>query len=166
MEAKEFISQIRPLRNQLFRLALLLGSKPDVAEDIVQETLTRYWVHKEQVQKPKAWCYQLVRRLLIDHWRSNGKMESEDMLPEQPEQSLDPFQMYVLKEEKQRILELIRELPEKQKHTFHLRDIEGMSYQEIADILDIPLAQVKVNLHRARTRIRTMLTKLHAYGNP
>lgn len=53
-----------------------------------------------------------------------------------------------------RIRKWMNELPEKQKLTMHLRDIEGMAYDEIAESLDISLAQVKVNLHRARQFVR------------
>jgi RNA polymerase sigma factor (sigma-70 family) len=53
-----------------------------------------------------------------------------------------------------KIKSLMAELPEKQRLVMHLRDIEDMSYDEIAESLEMPLAQVKVNLHRARTKIR------------
>ncbi len=46
----------------------------------------------------------------------------------------------------------------------HLRDIEGYSYQEVADILDLDMNQVKVNLFRARTAVREKLMKIDAYG--
>jgi RNA polymerase sigma-70 factor (ECF subfamily) len=49
---------------------------------------------------------------------------------------------------------MMQELPEKQKMVMHLRDIEELSYEEIADFLQISLDQVKVNLHRARKTIR------------
>jgi RNA polymerase sigma-70 factor (ECF subfamily) len=58
----------------------------------------------------------------------------------------------------------IAELPEKYRTIIQLRDIDGHTYQEIADILAIELSEVKVNLHRARKAVREKLQKLHVYG--
>jgi RNA polymerase sigma-70 factor (ECF subfamily) len=55
-------------------------------------------------------------------------------------------------------------LPDKQRQVMHLRDVEGYSYNEICDILDIDMNQVKVNLFRARNAVREKLTKANAYG--
>ena len=55
-------------------------------------------------------------------------------------------------------------LPEKQRQVMHLRDIEGYSYQEICEILEIDMSQVKVNLFRARNSVRERLQKINAYG--
>ncbi|MBK6931638.1 MAG: sigma-70 family RNA polymerase sigma factor [Saprospirales bacterium] len=52
---------------------------------------------------------------------------------------------------------MIQELPEKQRLVMHLRDIEELSYVEIAAVLDISMDQVKVNLHRARKTVRDKL---------
>jgi RNA polymerase sigma factor (sigma-70 family) len=64
----------------------------------------------------------------------------------------------------QHISELIAGLPEKQRQVMHLRDIEGYSYNEICEIMEIDLNQVKVNLFRARNAVREKLTKINAYG--
>jgi RNA polymerase sigma-70 factor (ECF subfamily) len=55
-------------------------------------------------------------------------------------------------------------LPEKQRQVMHLRDVEGYSYNEICDILELDMSQVKVNLFRARNAVREKLIKLNAYG--
>jgi len=60
---------------------------------------------------------------------------------------------------------LINQLPATQKEVMHLRDIEGYSYQEIADLLQIDIGQVKVTLSRARKKIREQFTQLEAYGS-
>ena len=54
----------------------------------------------------------------------------------------------------------IKNLPEKQREVIHLRDVEQMSYEEVAAVLNISLAQVKVNLHRARSTIRAQMMEL------
>ena len=55
-------------------------------------------------------------------------------------------------------------LPVKQREIFHLREVEEMSYQEIADVLALSMSEVKVSLHRARQKVRSTLEKVEAYG--
>ena len=62
------------------------------------------------------------------------------------------------------IRNIMDQLPEKQKWIIQLRDIEGYTYQEIAELLDIPLSQVKVNVHRARLFLKKELLKSSDYG--
>lgn len=62
------------------------------------------------------------------------------------------------------IMELMEKLPEIQRSILQLRDVEGYSYQEIAQVLQISDTQVKVYLHRARNFIRTEAEKIDAYG--
>jgi RNA polymerase sigma-70 factor (ECF subfamily) len=54
----------------------------------------------------------------------------------------------------QRVMNLVQGLPEKQREIFQLREVEGLTYEEIASYLEISEDQVKVNLHRARKSIR------------
>ena len=58
----------------------------------------------------------------------------------------------------------INALPEKYRTILQLRDIDGLSYQEIADVLEIDMNDVKVNLHRARKSVREKLQNLQVYG--
>ena len=59
---------------------------------------------------------------------------------------------------------MINELPEKQRSIVQLRDIEGKSYKEIAEVLGLTEEQVKVNLFRARQRIKTKYNEINNYG--
>ena len=62
------------------------------------------------------------------------------------------------------IHQFISALPDKQKLVIQLRDIEGFSYKEISDALQLNLNQVKVNLFRARKAVRENLININAYG--
>jgi RNA polymerase sigma-70 factor (ECF subfamily) len=79
-------------------------------------------------------------------------------------ESLTPYETAEARESMQRINQFIADLPDKQRQVMHLRDVEGYSYNEICDILEIDLNQVKVNLFRARNAVREKLTKINAYG--
>ena len=67
-------------------------------------------------------------------------------------------------EQFQLVHRLVNELPEKQRTIVQLRDIEGKSYKEIADVLGITEEQVKVNLFRARQRIKLKYSEINDYG--
>src|SRR4030095_2490146 len=80
------------------------------------------------------------------------------------QESLSPHESTELGESMNRISQFIESLPEKQRQVIHLRDIEGYSYNEICEILELDMNQVKVNLFRARNAVREKLTKINAYG--
>jgi RNA polymerase sigma-70 factor (ECF subfamily) len=63
-----------------------------------------------------------------------------------------------------KVHQVIQALPEKYRTIIQLRDMDGYTYQEIADILEVEMGEVKVNLHRARKTVREQLQNLHVYG--
>jgi len=75
-----------------------------------------------------------------------------------------PYEQTETQDVLQMIDQLLQRLPTAQQQVLQLRDMEGYAYQEISDLLDMPLAQVKVNLFRARKALREQLTKMNAYG--
>lgn len=58
------------------------------------------------------------------------------------------------------VMRFLQDLPEKQREIFQLREVEGLTYEEIGSYLELSQEQVKVNLHRARKRIRTRILEL------
>jgi RNA polymerase sigma-70 factor (ECF subfamily) len=77
---------------------------------------------------------------------------------------LTPHEKTEIHESMQQVSQLIASLPEKQRQVIHLRDVEGYSYNEICEILELDMNQVKVNLFRARNAVREKLLKINAYG--
>ncbi|MDY5774198.1 MAG: sigma-70 family RNA polymerase sigma factor, partial [Bacteroidaceae bacterium] len=69
-----------------------------------------------------------------------------------------------LNDKKDWVMKLFNQLPEKLKSVMQLRDIEGKSYKEIASVLGITEDQVKVNLFRARQRVRQNFEKIDSFG--
>ena len=166
MSTEAFKEHILPVKNKLFRLALRILEDVGEAEDVVQEVFLKLWKNRHQMTEivnTDAWCMRMTKNLEIDKWRSKQKrMESLKETFDAPATIKTPFQFTVMKDTLKHIKKLMDALPEKQKLTMHLRDIEGMTYKEIADILSIPVNQVKVNLFRARKQVRNKLmeTKL------
>lgn len=88
------------------------------------------------------------------HHRTNSRLDGLEKAEEPAH--VDPSALESA-ESHQLIFGLVDRLPEKQREIFHLREVEEMSYEEIAKHLDISLDQVKVNLHRARKSVREKL---------
>ena len=156
------------MKDKLFRLALRITFDRAEAEDIVQDTLIRVWDKRDewsQMDSVEAYCLTITRNLAID--RSQKKeAQNVELTPEtqeMPDASVPDRQME--RDEQLSIVHrLINELPEKQRSIVQLRDIEGKSYKEIAEVLGLAEEQVKVNLFRARQRIKTKYNEINNYG--
>lgn len=169
MTSNDFQQQIWPLRDRLFRFAFRLLSDEAEAADTVQETLIKIWDKREdleRVQNKEAWCLRLIRNASIDRIRGGYRKRKTalDAVQEFATSRQGPGKEVQLKDTVQQVHRLMKELPEAQRAVMQLRDIEGMSYQEIADALELTMAQVKTNLHRARNRVRQALLKTEQYG--
>lgn len=168
MQEISFRNDILPLKDKLFRLALRITLDRAEAEDVVQETLIRVWNKREewtQFGSIEAYCLAVARNLAID--RSDLKdAQTVELAPamEQTDTASDPYERLASKERLELIHRLIDGLPEKQRVVMQLRDIEGKSYKEIAVVLGITEEQVKVNLFRARQKVKQQFLEIDDYG--
>ena len=169
MTLEAFQNRVLPAKNKLYRFALRMLGNDDDAKDVVQEVLIRVWNGREtmdQIQNMEAWCMRITKNLSLDRLRSiqrKGTQPLEYTFDAQHGDST-PDVKTELGESMQHVSNLIAALPEKQRQVIHLRDVEGYTYNEICDILELDMNQVKVNLFRARNAVREKLVKLNAYG--
>lgn len=150
----------------MYRYALSILREADTAQDVVQECLMKIWNNRQKladIQSPEAWAMRITRNQCFDwvktnrfsmyadheHDQTDGRSADQDLLVQDHLHWLD---------------KVIQTLPEKQKEVFHLREVEDMAYQDIAEVLSLSLSEVKVNLHRARTKVKEFITKTNAYG--
>lgn len=150
----------RTYAEQLYYYLLKLSGSPSVAEDLVQETFVRATISLHQVESSsaRAWLYKVARNVYLDEWRRRKRwswvpffQDTEMISPYGvPEEEMDRV------EESQMLAELLYRLPENYRSIIHLREIEEMSYEEIAATLDITESQVKVTLHRARKKLQQL----------
>lgn len=157
MKKLEFRTDILPLKDGLYRLALRITLNREEAEDVVQETMIKLWNQHErwqELESIEAYANTICRNIALDHIRrkDNRMVSLEEERPS--EQSTDPYHQMWQQEQIQMIRQIMASLPEKQSTCMHLRDFEGKSYQEIATILQITEDQVKVNIFRARKAIK------------
>lgn len=158
MENISFRTTVLPLSDRLFRLALRITMNRAEAEDVVQDTLLKVWEQRnewEQIDSLEAFALTICRNRALDVTKRAGRNNTSLDKIDSVQPSI--FNLHSSIEEREQ-LSLVRkfmdELPEVQRSIMLLRDIEGKTYQEIAQTLDISETQVKVYLHRARTKIK------------
>ncbi len=167
MNRQRFQTDVLPLKDKLFRLAMCITLNRDDAEDIVQDTMLRVWDAQDQwseIQNMEAYCITVCRRLALDHMkraaaanlRLNPELHDHPIVP-------DGYNME-RQEEVGMIREAMSRLPESQRTIMELREMEGKTYGEIAQLTEMSESQVKVYLHRARKKIRTIIERIENYG--
>ena len=171
MKKISFKTDILPLKNELYRLALRITLNPAEAEDIVQETMIKVWNKREQwndIESIEAFCLTICRNISLDKMRKmeNQNQSLEESEHDAPDQSYssNPEEQAMQQDKLMLIRRLINALPEKQRSAMQLRDFEGKSYKEIAQIMDISEEQVKINIFRARQTIRQKFLETEEYG--
>ena len=161
-----FQNNVLPLKNMLFRLALRITQNRDDAEDVVQDTMLRVWNRRdewERIASMEAFCLTICRNIALDKLRrmDNQQQTLDDSIdPMDRSHHSNPEEQIVQRDRVERVRQLISQLPEKQRSCIQLRDVEGKSYRDIAEILDITEQQVKVNIFRARQNIKERYMKM------
>lgn len=163
MTTEEFTHRLFPVKEKLFRFAYrLLGNKED-ALDTVQDVYLKMWQIRSQLNEIKsieAMMMTSTRNLCLDRLkRKSNKFETLDenyskMNPGIRPPNLEHADMlYWVKKE-------MNLLPEQQKSLLFLRDMEQLSFDEIAEITGFDLNYIRVNLSRARKRIRDRIQEM------
>lgn len=158
MENISFRTTVLPLSDKLYRLALRITMNKAEAEDVVQDTLLRVWECRDewkQINSLEAFAIATCRNRALDLMKRAGRnTKSLDEVDNSQLLILNSQPSLEAREQVSLVRRLMDDLPEVQRTIMLLRDIEGKTYQEIAKVLDITETQVKVYLHRARTKIK------------
>jgi len=171
MKEISFRTDVLPLKNELFRLALRITLNREEAEDVVQETMMKVWNRREQweqIESMESFCMTICRNLSLDHLkrmeRRNVSLEEDATLLTLHSPLPAPEEQTVQRDRVERVRKLMDGLPEKQRTCIQLRDVEGKAYKEIAEVMGITEQQVKINIFRARQTIRQGFLKQEEYG--
>lgn len=155
----------------LYRVAQRLTGDPSDADDLVQETMLkafRAWDQYEPGTNAKGWLLTILRHAFINEYRRRRRrpeavdvsaLEQFAVLSEAQED--DPQGAFFDRIVDDEVLQAIDELPEAFRETLVLSDVEGLSYQEIASVLEVPVGTVKSRLFRARQMLQS---KLYEYA--
>lgn len=166
MTIDEFKIQVLPLKNRLYRIAFRVLGRQEEAEDMVQDTLVRLWKDRDRLngyRSVEAFAVVICRNLSLDRVRS--KKFRHDPLPEAHQDSgaATPEKRTEMKDTLEKVHQLIGQLPELQRTIIQMRDIEEMEYEEMADMLNMNVNAIRVNLARARKKVRDSIIKYHNY---
>ena len=157
MTAKEYNDCTGLWADDVMRFAVRLCTDRTECEDAVQEAFAALWENRQQVPEANGKSYLMgvaYRRLMMGFRR---RRTDQRYIQTQRQQSTEPDTAFELRDALDRAL---KTLPEVQRAILQLRDVEGYSYREIGETLDLNDDQVQVYLFRARTAMRRELIKL------
>lgn len=160
LRSREAQRALNQARGRLYRMAYAWCHQPALADDLVQETLTKALQKSSQLRDPKArdaWLFAILANCYRDHFRRQREMDDIDEL----ELSFDitPETESGRAEVIGKVRAAIARLPQGQRQVVTLVDLEGFSYVETAQILDVPIGTVMSRLCRARNAMKPMLAE-------
>lgn len=157
-------------QNKVYSLALRLVNDREEAADLAQEAFVKAWQGLSSFQGESSfatWVYRLTTNVCIDHLRKKKRREGvepsvslndeESGWAEPADWESDPQLLLERSERGKALARALARLPDWQRRTLVLRELSGLSYQEIGDALDIDLGTVKSRIARARLSLRKIL---------
>lgn len=156
MSEKEYNECVTCYADNIYRFVLKHLKNTEDARDIVQTAFEKLWLNLPNVQAStsKSYLFTVAYHLLIDHVRKNKRVESRESFPEHMHSYSPSFN-----DSKKIIEQAFERLNDIQKGLVLLKDYEGYSYEEISQITGLNASQVKVYLHRARTKMKSFIVR-------
>ena len=160
-ERERFEQNILPHLDAAFNLARWLLRDRRDAEDVAQEAMLRAYrfFGTFRAGDARAWLLQIVRNCCYDWLQKNRPGDLQEELHEEslPSKELSPEDLARLSQERGRLTEALESLPPHFREFLVLRELEGCSYKEIAEITSRPMGSVMSGLARAREQLRAAL---------
>jgi len=149
-------------RRQLFTYLLRFQGERELAEDLFQETLLKVWKFLPSYShqsKFATWLFSIAHNVAVDASRRRKAREFVSFakqLPDRPSES-NPVAEMLADETRELLEQALRQLPEKQRQVFLLRQHSGMSFREIAATMNQPLNTVLGHMHYAVSKLKKKL---------
>jgi RNA polymerase sigma-70 factor (ECF subfamily) len=164
----------------LYGAALRFTKNRDDAEDLVAETVAKAWANRDSLhdtQRFRAWIFRILSNTFISDWRKKTISPEELFTAEEDETDEEPFsifeqlhqpfllwwgnpeQEFLNKVLREHLEQAINALPDVFRVAIVLAELEGFTYQEIADMLQLPLGTVRSRLSRGRSLLQKALWK-------
>jgi RNA polymerase sigma-70 factor (ECF subfamily) len=171
MRRAEFDAAVEQHSRRVFTLAVYLLGDRGEAEDVTQDVLIRLWQKGHEVAPDRigSWLVRVTRNACVDAIRRRvsgirGVTDlREDSPPEAPFQDPGPEALARSSQLRGWILAALQRLSEPHRSVVILREIQGLSYQEIGEALEMPLSNVRITLHRGRRRLREELREVRSH---
>ncbi|HDR68752.1 MAG TPA: RNA polymerase sigma factor [Bacteroidaceae bacterium] len=157
MTVEEYNNAVDQHADNLYRFILKNVKVEDTARDIVQDAFEKLWIKIERVdgEKVKSYLFTAAYHTMIDYIRKENRLETMD-----ESKTYGHYHEEQYSDIREVLNRAFENLPEVQRSVLMLRDYEGYSYQEIAEITNLSESQVKVYIYRARVYLKTYI------GNP
>ena len=165
MTARDFDKKVISLAPQVYPLAYRMLKSDDLAQDAVQQAMLKLWEKRKNIKANdniKAFLFTTVRNLCLDEIKRK-KPKTIDYSENIIQMVYDDEVHSENREMIQMVEKVIETLPDIQKEVIKMRDIDGLEFDEIAEILQLESAYIRVSLSRARKRVRIELEKIYAY---
>jgi RNA polymerase sigma-70 factor (ECF subfamily) len=164
MPARVFEEAVLPHLDAAFNYARWLTRNAAEAEDVVQDACIRAMRFFSSLRDDdaRAWLFTIVRNTWYSrHSRLTKTSDGPPLnhrVDQRPDDALDPEERLLQQHTVTLVREALEQLPPDFREVILLREIEGLSYKEIAAVVDVPIGTVMSRLARARDRLQTMLT--------
>lgn len=169
MNARDFKTNVLPLSNKMLRFATHFLKNEDEAKDVVQDVFLKLWQKRDDlhaVENMEAFTMRITKNRCIDAIRSAKSVPMDDATDRKLKaETVDVHLKYDQMESAEQIKTLIGRLPDLQRTIMQLRDIEQLSYEEIAEIMELNANAIRVNLSRARKKVRDEYLKINQNAN-
>jgi len=164
---------VRRYEPRVFAVCMKMVRNPETARDLAQDTFVKAFRALDTFDRDytfSTWLYKIARNTCIDHFR-RSKLETysldapmktrEGEMEREIESPIETPERFLLMKEKGRLInEAIQSLPDKYREVINLRHAQELPYEDIAQILDVPLGTVKARLFRARELLKKRLKSL------
>ena len=169
-DEQSYIELVKRYKDKLINFVFRLVSDRDQAEDIIQDTMLKLYTHKhyyKNIAKFSTWIYTIAGNLAKTELRKNKRrkvtnlsdMGSDDWEFEIPAKE-DTAEEVHNQFDGEQINKAIQTLPDHFREVIILRDIQELSYEEVSNIVEVPLGTVKSRINRARLQLQEMLKEL------
>ncbi|MBU1238090.1 sigma-70 family RNA polymerase sigma factor [Myxococcota bacterium] len=170
-KSDEFMKLAAPVMDSLYGTALKLTREEEAARDLVQDAYLKAFKYFDTFERGtnfKAWLFRIMTRLFYDAYRAKRRRDStfmpleEERAPGNIKDATAGERLLLSKE----LEAALNELPPDFKLPLVLCDIQEFSYQEIAEVMDVPIGTVMSRLYRARKRLREIIVSQDQIRKP
>jgi RNA polymerase sigma-70 factor (ECF subfamily) len=163
MDKKQFTDILDMYQTAVISVLYKMINSWETARDLAQDAFINLWHYRDKIDEEKpifTLLYKIAVNLAIDQIRKTKKnyVELDNNLNVSSVENLDNRELYQL------ILAISDRLKPKQKAIFILRDIEGFTFEEIKSIMNMPIGNIRSNLHLARKNIKIILESEYNYS--
>lgn len=169
---REFNVEMIPHMDALYNFAIRLANDPNDAEDLVQDTIVkayRFFSSYERGTNAKAWLFRILKNSYINNYRKQSKQPFQvdydeistyyESVRSERSDTTDMEEIMYRELLDDEVTRALNKLPEDFRTVVLLCDIEGFTYEEIANMLDVPIGTIRSRLHRGRNLLRTSLSQ-------